>query len=424
MKQMAAPCSAARVRSPACELRKRDFSPLRGRLRVGRATCSASPAGRYRSAKPVHRRAAQPRPPSARPALRQISKALDAAVSSASGHRRDQPHRRAAHGLANPESHRVPAAPWPSLQGRFRTGLIRPGAWPRGVVSRERGPGRRAWLGRPGRVIRLPRVRRDCRNRRISAKSAVRRTRRRSPQAAELVGHDGGLIPSARRCLARSPPSRSTRLWPTPRRRRRWRPARPTRRIIGGASPPGASPGAPQPCQRTRGSSPPTSPLSGLADSGRKASTIGRRAAAIGCHHKMAGHEPLCCAASGARSAAPSRGKAPATADLIGQMIALCPGQHDRQAGPCVAVPALPGTFRRSDDPDSRIRLGAQTSQQLLERDIKRRLGQTGEGSIIGPSQTHFVAGSAGCVAASGAARPCYARAALNKYCRYDTLGL
>ena len=32
--------------------------------------------------------------------------------------------------------------------------------------------------------------------------------------------------------------------------------------------------------------------LSSLAGSGPKASTIGRRAAAIGYHHKMAGHEP------------------------------------------------------------------------------------------------------------------------------------
>jgi site-specific recombinase XerD len=32
--------------------------------------------------------------------------------------------------------------------------------------------------------------------------------------------------------------------------------------------------------------------LSGLADSGRKASTVGRRAAAIGYRHKIAGHEP------------------------------------------------------------------------------------------------------------------------------------
>ena len=50
------------------------------------------------------------------------------------------------------------------------------------------------------------------------------------------------------------------------------------------------SPGAPQPCQRTKGSSPP--PVRSRADSGRKASTIGRRAAAIGYHHKIAGHEP------------------------------------------------------------------------------------------------------------------------------------
>jgi hypothetical protein len=32
--------------------------------------------------------------------------------------------------------------------------------------------------------------------------------------------------------------------------------------------------------------------LSWLADSGRKSSTIGRGAAAIGYHHKIAGHEP------------------------------------------------------------------------------------------------------------------------------------
>ena len=59
---------------------------------------------------------------------------------------------------------------------------------------------------------------------------------------------------------------------------------------LGVTSPDGAPPGAPQLCQRTRASSPPN--LSSLADSGRKASTIGRRAAAIGYQHKMAGHEP------------------------------------------------------------------------------------------------------------------------------------
>jgi len=57
--------------------------------------------------------------------------------------------------------------------------------------------------------------------------------------------------------------------------------------------------------------------LSGLADSGRKASTIGRRAAAIGYHHKIAGHEPSTgtrrsrrsSAASAAPSARPSRAR-------------------------------------------------------------------------------------------------------------------
>ena len=69
--------------------------------------------------------------------------------------------------------------------------------------------------------------------------------------------------------------------------------------------------------------------LSSLADSGRKASTIGRRAAAIGYHHnKMAGHEPptgseaVKAVLRGIRRTIGSakQGKAPATADLIGQM--------------------------------------------------------------------------------------------------------
>ena len=68
--------------------------------------------------------------------------------------------------------------------------------------------------------------------------------------------------------------------------------------------------------------------LSSLADSGRKASTIGRRAAAIGYHHKMADHEPptgseaVKAVLRGIRRTIGSakQGKAPATADLIGQM--------------------------------------------------------------------------------------------------------
>ena len=82
--------------------------------------------------------------------------------------------------------------------------------------------------------------------------------------------------------------------------------------------------------------------LSSLADSGRKASTIGRRAAAIGYHHKMAGHEPptnqegVKVVLRGIRRTIGTAraGKAPATADVLMQMVALCPdnmiGRRDR----------------------------------------------------------------------------------------------
>ena len=97
--------------------------------------------------------------------------------------------------------------------------------------------------------------------------------------------------------------------------------------------------------------------LSGLADSGRKASTIGRRAAAIGYHHKMAGHEPptgsegVKAVLRGIRRTIGSAklGKAPATADLIGQMVALCPdtmiGKRDR----ALLCLGFAGAFRRSE---------------------------------------------------------------------------
>jgi integrase len=97
--------------------------------------------------------------------------------------------------------------------------------------------------------------------------------------------------------------------------------------------------------------------LSGLADSGRKSSTIGRRAAAIGYHHKMAGHEPptngegVRAVLRGIRRTIGSarQGKAPATADLIGHMLALCPanmiGRRDRAR----LAFGFAGAFRRSE---------------------------------------------------------------------------
>ena len=97
--------------------------------------------------------------------------------------------------------------------------------------------------------------------------------------------------------------------------------------------------------------------LSSLADSGRKASTIGRRAAAIGYHHKLAGHEPptnqeaVKTVLRGIRRTIGTTraGKAPATADLIGQMLALCPdtmiGKRDR----ALLCLGFAGAFRRSE---------------------------------------------------------------------------
>ena len=72
--------------------------------------------------------------------------------------------------------------------------------------------------------------------------------------------------------------------------------------------------------------------LSGLADSGRKASTIGRRAAAIGYHHKMAGHEPptnqegVKAVLRGIRRTIGTAraGKAPATADVLMARCSRC----------------------------------------------------------------------------------------------------
>ena len=97
--------------------------------------------------------------------------------------------------------------------------------------------------------------------------------------------------------------------------------------------------------------------LSWLADSGRKSSTIGRRAAAIAYHHKMAGHEPptnqegVRAVLRGIRRTigAAREGKAPATADVLKQMLALCPdtliGKRDR----ALLALGFAGAFRRSE---------------------------------------------------------------------------
>ena len=97
--------------------------------------------------------------------------------------------------------------------------------------------------------------------------------------------------------------------------------------------------------------------LSSLADAGKKAATIGRRAASIAYHHKIAGHEPPTNAEGvkatlrGIRrtTGTARAGKAPATADVLMQMVALCPdnmiGRRDR----ALLALGFAGAFRRSE---------------------------------------------------------------------------
>ena len=107
-----------------------------------------------------------------------------------------------------------------------------------------------------------------------------------------------------------------------------------------------------KPCQEGRHVAADPSPL---AHNGRKSFTIGRRAASIGYHHKLAGHETptnqegVKVVLRGIRRTIGTAraGKAPATADVLMQMVALCPdnmiGRRDRGAaglGLCRRIPA------------------------------------------------------------------------------------
>jgi integrase len=123
----------------------------------------------------------------------------------------------------------------------------------------------------------------------------------------------------------------------------------------GATSPPGALCGAPRPCRRTKGII--AAYLSWLADAGRKASTIGRRAAAIGYHHKMAGHEPptgseaVKAVLRGIRRTigASKQGKEPIVADMLMQMLGHCPDTLAGKRGAALLSLCFAGAFRRSE---------------------------------------------------------------------------
>jgi site-specific recombinase XerD len=97
--------------------------------------------------------------------------------------------------------------------------------------------------------------------------------------------------------------------------------------------------------------------LSAQATGGLKASTIGRRAAAIAYAHKLAGFEPptstetVPAVVRGIRRSigtAPAR-KSPATADVVTQMLALCPATLRGRRDAALLALGFAGAFRRSE---------------------------------------------------------------------------
>jgi integrase len=128
--------------------------------------------------------------------------------------------------------------------------------------------------------------------------------------------------------------------------------------------------------------------LSWLADSGRKASTIGRRAAAIADRHKRAGYESptngegVKATLRGIRRTIGTlkQGKAPATADLIGAMLKLAPntmiGARDR-ALICLGFAAA---LRRSELCALNVDDLTEVPDGIRLRIKRSKTDQTGEG--------------------------------------------
>ena len=95
--------------------------------------------------------------------------------------------------------------------------------------------------------------------------------------------------------------------------------------------------------------------LSSLASDGRKASTIGRRAASIGYHHKLAGHEPptnqegVKVVLRGIRRTIGTAPDKKTTHDVLAQLLDACPdtliGKRDR----ALLALGFAGAFRRSE---------------------------------------------------------------------------
>jgi site-specific recombinase XerD len=140
--------------------------------------------------------------------------------------------------------------------------------------------------------------------------------------------------------------------------------------------------------------------LSSLADAGLKASSIGRRCAAISDRHRKAGYDPSPTAHAGVKSVmkgirrtigtAPTK-KAAATADIVLKMLAQCGddliGRRDRAL---IAV-GMAGAFRRSE----LIALtmdDIETTKEGLLITIRRSKGdQEGAGQVVSLPHGHHI---------------------------------
>ena len=132
--------------------------------------------------------------------------------------------------------------------------------------------------------------------------------------------------------------------------------------------------------------------LSHLAESGLKASTIGRRAAAIGHRHKLAGHEPP---TNGEGVRAVLRGirrtigaareqKAPATATIVGAMLKHC--RTDTLLGArdaALLALGFAGAFRRSELVALRVEDLTEVPDGLRVRIRRSKTDQEGQGQEV-----------------------------------------
>jgi site-specific recombinase XerD len=128
--------------------------------------------------------------------------------------------------------------------------------------------------------------------------------------------------------------------------------------------------------------------LSSLADAGKKASTIGRRAAAIADRHRSAGFETptnkegVKATLRGIRRTIGTlkQGKAPATADLIGQMLALAPDNMIGARDKALLCLGFAGALRRSELCSLTVDDLTEVPDGIRLRIKRSKTDQTGEG--------------------------------------------